>query len=301
MFPCEIAETHDLSSPRTAFPASEANPDPAASELFRTLHTLGQQHSAVQEKLQQTSAPSEVLSWLERTPWMKYTAGHRLCWVAPLDAHVTSADSPALATGASAMDRLVGAAYRAVWDDRINFFGLRCISSFLPRREMYSQPLLVKLHDATYKRRWGCQADIDVNVESEPYFAGHIDDACLDLCIALLQHDLRGDRIGIDECNGTFQEAQNYTPLPSGFIKISQMLVLLKALRAAKTDSADEPLETLDGMREEFMTIGCRSPLSWAVQLRSFGKQIRESTTSIGYIEWSEDERKVFYACRAAS
>ncbi|KAK0262323.1 hypothetical protein LTS00_018113 [Friedmanniomyces endolithicus] len=169
---------------------------------------------------------------------------------------------------------------------------------------MYSQPLLVKLHDATLQatiystwrpRRWGCQADI------EPYFAGHIDDACLDLCIALLQHDLRGDRIGIDECNGTFQEAQNYTLLLSGFIKISQMLVLLKALRAAKTDSADEPLETLDGMREEFMTIGCRSLLSWAVQLRSFGKQIRESTTSIGYIEWSEDERKVFYACRAAS
>jgi hypothetical protein len=38
-------------------------------------------------------------------------------------------------------------------------------------------------------------------------------------------------------------------------------------------------------MRARFMTIDCRTLSSWAIQLRSFGKKIRDSTTWLGYIQ----------------
>lgn len=133
-----------------------------------------------------------------------------------------------------------------------------------------------------------------------------LDDICLDFCIALLDHDLKGDLfesavlgylavMGIDNHSSRFHEAYSYTPLLSGFIKISQMLVLESAFRACKTKRSTDPLDLLEEMRERFMTIDCRTPFSWTIQLRSFGKKIRDSTTSIGYIQWSEDEKTLFY------
>ncbi|GAB7336620.1 hypothetical protein MBLNU13_g10315t1 [Cladosporium sp. NU13] len=133
-----------------------------------------------------------------------------------------------------------------------------------------------------------------------------LDNICLDFCIALHDHDLKGDLyesavlgylavMGIDNNSARFYEAHSYTPLLSGFIKISQMLVLESAFRACEKKRSADPLDLLEEMRERFMTIDCRTPFSWTIQLRSFGKKIRDSTTSIGYIQWSEDEKTLFY------
>jgi hypothetical protein len=133
-----------------------------------------------------------------------------------------------------------------------------------------------------------------------------LDDICLDFCIALLDYDLKGDLfesailgylavMGIDIKSSRFYEAYSYTPLLSGFIKISQMLVLEKALRSSKKRQSSDPLDFLEEIRERFITVDCRSLFSWAIQLRSFGKKIRDSTTSISYIQWSEDEETLFY------
>jgi hypothetical protein len=73
------------------------------------------------------------------------------------------------------------------------------------------------------------------------------------------------------------------------------MLVLEKALCSSEKRQSGDPLDFLEEMREHFMTVDCCSPFSWAVQLRSFGKKICDSTTSIGYIQWSEDEETLFY------
>lgn len=118
---------------------------------------------------------------------------------------------------------------------------------------------------------------------------------CLEFCIALLDHDFKGDLyesaalgflavIGIDTRNSRFYEAQNHTSILSGFIKIGQMLVLEKAVRAVDQGLAEDPLDELDEVRQRFMTVNCRTPISWAIQLRSSEKKIRDSTTSIGYI-----------------
>jgi hypothetical protein len=103
-----------------------------------------------------------------------------------------------------------------------------------------------------------------------------LDDICLDFCIALLDHDLKGDLfesavlgyltvMGIDNHSSRFHEAYSYTPLLSGFIKISQMLVLESAFRACKTKRSTDPLDLLEEMRERFMIIDCRTPFSWTI------------------------------------
>lgn len=57
----------------------------------------------------------------------------------------------------------------------------------------------------------------------------------------------------------------------------------------------ENALDPLDEMRERFMTINNCTPFSWAVSTRPFGKKIRDSVRSLGYIQWSEDEQTVFY------
>lgn len=57
----------------------------------------------------------------------------------------------------------------------------------------------------------------------------------------------------------------------------------------------EDPLTPLDDMRKRFMTLDNNTPFTRAVSLRSFGKRIRNSTTSLGYIQWSEDAQTMFY------
>lgn len=133
-----------------------------------------------------------------------------------------------------------------------------------------------------------------------------VDRRCLGLCISLLDHELKGDlfesvvvgffaALAIDEDKGILREAYHYTPLLSGFIKIAQMLVIQHAVVGAEDGKAEHPADLLDEMRERFMVHGARSPFSWASRLRVYGKKVRDSTTCLGYITWSDDEKCVSY------
>jgi hypothetical protein len=62
-----------------------------------------------------------------------------------------------------------------------------------------------------------------------------------------------------------------------------------------ESGKVDNPIDPLEEMRQCFMTVDNCAPFSWAVSLRSFGKQIRDSTTSLGYMQWSDDEQTVHY------
>ncbi len=132
------------------------------------------------------------------------------------------------------------------------------------------------------------------------------DDACLDFCISLLDHELKGDVhestvvgylavLGIDVANTSFYAAVNHTSTLLGFFKISQMLVLQKAIQAEVTSQSASAFDLLDEMRARFMTVDPCTPFSSAVSLRSFGKGIADTVTSLGYIQWSEDDQTIFY------
>jgi hypothetical protein len=134
-----------------------------------------------------------------------------------------------------------------------------------------------------------------------------MDNACLLLCISLLEHTLRGDHfesvilsflavLGIDEKpGGVFRSTLNYSSDLSKFIKMAQMLVVQRAVTGAENGEVEHPSDLLDEMRQRFMVRGTRTAFDWAYRLRSYAKKVVSNTTSLGYIMWSEDAGTVTY------
>lgn len=133
-----------------------------------------------------------------------------------------------------------------------------------------------------------------------------LDRDCLHFCVSLLDHDLKASLfessilgflavLGIDEVKGILKEAYHYTPMLSGFIKISQLLVIQYAINGAEAGLVAHPADLLDELRDRFMIHGTRSPFSWACRLRIYGKKVRDSTTCLGYISWTDDNQHVSY------
>jgi hypothetical protein len=134
-----------------------------------------------------------------------------------------------------------------------------------------------------------------------------LDRTCLLLCIALLDHSLKGDHfesvalsflavLGIDERpGGVFRGPLSYSPELSKFVKMAQMLVIQRAVMAAEEGEVEHPSDFLDEMRDRFMVRGSRSAFDWACRLRAYAKKIVDNTTSIGYISWSEDGQTATY------
>jgi hypothetical protein len=100
-----------------------------------------------------------------------------------------------------------------------------------------------------------------------------LDIDCLELCVSLLDHDLKGDlfesavvgflvAIAVDPIKGILKEAYHFTPTLSGFIKIAQMLVIQKAVLGAREVESIQPADLLDEMRLRFLINGVRSPFS---------------------------------------
>jgi hypothetical protein len=133
-----------------------------------------------------------------------------------------------------------------------------------------------------------------------------LDQACLALSIALLDHTLKGDLfestlvaflavLGVDPARQTFREPYSYTSYLSGLVKMAQMLVALQAVHLTKAGAVSHPADALDEMRERFLLYGVRAPFGWITRLRTYGKKIQNSTTSLGYIYWSDDEQTLSY------
>jgi hypothetical protein len=134
----------------------------------------------------------------------------------------------------------------------------------------------------------------------------NLDRNCLRFCISLLDHDLKGCLfestvvgflavLGIDQAKGVLREAYHYTPVLSGFIKISQLLVIQHAVDTASKGEIARPADLLDELRDRFKLHGTRSPFSWACRMRMYGKKVRDSTTCLDYISWTDDDQSVSY------
>ena len=133
-----------------------------------------------------------------------------------------------------------------------------------------------------------------------------LDQACLQFCITLLDHRLLGriyDSVvlsflavlGIDKQGSCFLDATRYTSHLSAFVKIAQLLVVQCAVLAADCGETEFPAEALEEMQDRFMVYESRSPMSWVLKLQLYGKKICKSTTSLGFIIWSDDAEQLSY------
>jgi hypothetical protein len=138
-----------------------------------------------------------------------------------------------------------------------------------------------------------------------------LNDKCLILMVSLLDHKLYGDiydsiivsflavmgiRQDVTSSNTQkLSEAAEFTPKLSALIKMGQLLVAERALLAVELDEADFPAHALEEMQDRFMTKDSRSPISWSLKLRAYGKAVKDNTTSLGYIMWSDDSEILSY------
>lgn len=133
-----------------------------------------------------------------------------------------------------------------------------------------------------------------------------VDYSCLRFCMCLLDYTLNGDIyesviVGffaitvIDVTTNILREARIYSSLLSGFVKISQMLVIQRAIVGVEKGEATYPAKLINEMRERFLVYSSRTPFSWACRLRAYAKNVRDSTTSLGYILWNEEGNAISY------
>jgi hypothetical protein len=119
----------------------------------------------------------------------------------------------------------------------------------------------------------------------EAELQARLDQATLDLSIALLDHPLKGDLfestlvgflavLGVDAARQTLQDPYSYTSYLSGLVKMAQMLVALRVVRDTITGQVSHPADALDEMRERFLLFSMRAPFGWITRLRTYGKKI---------------------------
>lgn len=73
------------------------------------------------------------------------------------------------------------------------------------------------------------------------------------------------------------------------------MLVTQKAIDLADHGLIKHPGDALEAMRARFLMYGVRYPLSWVTRLRTYGKKIQNTSTSLDQLIWSDDQQLVRY------
>ena len=151
----------------------------------------------------------------------------------------------------------------------------------------------------------------------KPSSLTRIERACLDFSISLLDQQAKEDEyelllvgalavLGLEEKG--WKGVDSYPSLLSSFIKISRFLVLWFSLEKSSTLDTDSDsdsgsdtstyslgignrgvLERISFLVDRFLVRGSRSPINWALDLRSYGLNIAQNTTKEGLIEWSNE------------
>jgi hypothetical protein len=138
-------ETKDATLLQQSSVSTSDEGDFVMGQIFGALARLETIQCGEQLVLDTESTSTQVSPWLERTRWLHYLNGIPLGGAAGLARLPNQHDEPVLYEVASAVDRLVEAAYMSLCEEKVNFFGQRRIASFLPQTEVYSRPLVYKL------------------------------------------------------------------------------------------------------------------------------------------------------------
>lgn len=101
--------------------------------------------------------------------------------------------------------------------------------------------------------------------------------------------------MGIDPKDKTYKQPASYSSMLSGFIKLAQFFVALRAVVEMEEGHVDFASDRLIEMQDRFMVYGSRSPIEWALKLRAYCRVVRDTTTVYGSIAWSDDGQSVSF------
>lgn len=278
--------------------------------------------------------------WLEKTGWTQFLKGQDLSTVALLLAPPTP-DEPGLAALLQSFDALIETARGSVLSEKVNVFALHRVNSFIRGRH-FKKPLHTKLLDGTYCQYiavWHkllcfvyrlavlhrgpnlyytltpaqLEALSQIPVCSAPSYPARTErpteaqqQACLSLCIALLDHRLHGKltdsilvgflaALGINQSCDGFDDAVIYTPKLSALVKLAQLLVVQYAVSEHKAGRTQYPNELVGELQDRFIVFGSESPMNWILNLRAYGAKARDNTTALGFISWTDNGESLSY------
>lgn len=199
-------------------------------------------------------------------------------------------------------------AYRDVWEHLLYFAHRAAECSRLSRlRHRLTNGQAIE-HVEMMRRKLLRRVQTDDSAAADTICAAQtaVDESCLAFCISLLDHTLNGDIYesvivgffavaAIDTAKNVLREAHLYGTLLPGFVKVSQMLVIQRAVLGVGKGEVTYPAELLYEMREKILVYSTRSPFSWACRLRAYAKKVRDTMTSLGFISWTDDGAAVSY------
>jgi hypothetical protein len=70
---------------------------------------------------------------------------------------------------------------------------------------------------------------------------------------------------------------------------------LQQAVAAAESNETEYLAQIIEVIQDRFIVYRSRLPINWAQKLQVYRKKIQDSTTSLGYIIWSDDSQKLNY------
>jgi RecQ family ATP-dependent DNA helicase len=145
--------------------------------------------------------------------------------------------------------------------------------------------------------------------------------ACLEFCIALLDDQAKTHEyecvlicaiavLGVQM--NSWCGPDTYPPILSAMIKISRFMVVQQAVENGYPEIDSRPstgsnssgqindvevepstqscLKEAKGMMDKFMVRGTHGPMQWMLDLRTYGLKIHYNSTTIGKVDWIEDE-----------
>jgi hypothetical protein len=135
-----------------------------------------------------------------------------------------------------------------------------------------------------------------------------VDTACLELCIALLNHKLEHDEYesavlsylavaalqyipGQQDGSGLpeykLSDAATYIATLSGLIKIAQLLTVEYCLQQQQQGQTASCYSLLEQLHAKFLVTSTVTPMDWALRLRLYCRGISRRSTIEGKISWS--------------
>ncbi|KAH0551515.1 hypothetical protein GP486_007269 [Trichoglossum hirsutum] len=314
-------------------------------EVHRQLDQKEKTIEEKRQAIRDSDDPTEVSSWLDRTQWIRHLEGQDKATVAKL-INPAREEELELQYMEKSLERLVEKARQTILQKKVSTFVLHRIQNFyagedshkpfhikleaktIERYQQVWSRLLIymfrttesdtRLYRLTEDQRQRI-ADMQLAIDRTMQYEGEdleeaeeelineeLDWCCLQLCIALLDHQLDHDEYesvvisymaiaGLEYIAGSqpvqykFKDALQYTPILSGFIKVVQILTIQYCLEKENRNEVQSCRKLIEELHTWFLVVSTATPMDWALRLRLYGRAIHNKTTAVGGINWNQE------------